>query len=199
MGVGFVGWLLFGIPLWVSVAVLAFPQECLRFLQVPRLGKYSWIPNKWYIEKDYHIHSKLINPYLTNLYFRHSQYSSFALHWQATWFVSSLYQSIGCFLLPVPMYGFNMCGIRVSLSYQISKVLCNFNYYFCTSLVVTSDRDGISCFFLVEKGICLPTVFLWLLFVYIEASIRLKEFKAHIDMRHLPFHLDLCRPFAAHW
>lgn len=49
-----------------------------------------------------------------------------------------------------------------------------------------------------EKGICLPTVFLWLLFVYIEASIRLKEFKAHIDMRHLPFHLDLCRPFAAH-
>ena len=25
-----------------------------------------------------------------------------------------------------------------------------------------------------EKGICLPTVFLWLLFVYIEAAIRLK-------------------------
>lgn len=49
-----------------------------------------------------------------------------------------------------------------------------------------------------EKGFCLPTVFLWLLFVYIEASIRLKEFKAHIDLKHLPFHLDLCRPFAAH-
>jgi len=49
-----------------------------------------------------------------------------------------------------------------------------------------------------EKGFCVPTVFLWLLFVYIEASIRLKEFKANLDLKHLPFHLDLCRPFAAH-
>ncbi|XP_040573999.1 macoilin-1 isoform X1 [Lepeophtheirus salmonis] len=49
-----------------------------------------------------------------------------------------------------------------------------------------------------EKGICFPTVFLWLLFVYIEVSIRLKEFKAHVDFKHYPFHLDLCRPFAAH-
>lgn len=44
-----------------------------------------------------------------------------------------------------------------------------------------------------EKGICLPTISLWLIFVYIEASIRLKELK------NSPFHLDLCRPFAAHW
>ncbi|UYV83135.1 TMEM57 [Cordylochernes scorpioides] len=44
-----------------------------------------------------------------------------------------------------------------------------------------------------ERGVCLPTISLWLLFVYIEASVRLKEIK------HLPFHLDLCRPFAAHW
>ncbi|XP_052238993.1 macoilin-like isoform X2 [Dreissena polymorpha] len=43
-----------------------------------------------------------------------------------------------------------------------------------------------------ERGICLPTVSLWLLFVYIEASIRLRELK------NLPFNLDLCRPFAAH-
>ncbi|KAI1294976.1 Macoilin [Halotydeus destructor] len=43
-----------------------------------------------------------------------------------------------------------------------------------------------------ERGICLPTVSLWLLFVYVEASVRLKELKS------LPFHLDLCRPFAAH-
>jgi len=49
-----------------------------------------------------------------------------------------------------------------------------------------------------EKGICLPTVFLWLLFVYIEAAIRLKEYKLHIDIKNLPFNLDLCRPFAAH-
>ncbi|KAK0041808.1 macoilin-1 [Biomphalaria pfeifferi] len=43
-----------------------------------------------------------------------------------------------------------------------------------------------------ERGICLPTVSLWLLFVYIEASIRLRELKS------LPFNLDLCRPFACH-
>lgn len=43
-----------------------------------------------------------------------------------------------------------------------------------------------------DKGICLPTIFLWMLFVYLEAAIRWK------DSRHMP-HLDLCRPFAAHW
>ncbi|RUS78285.1 hypothetical protein EGW08_013949 [Elysia chlorotica] len=43
-----------------------------------------------------------------------------------------------------------------------------------------------------ERGICLQTVSLWLLFVYIEASIRLRELKS------LPFNLDLCRPFACH-
>ncbi|XP_002740808.2 macoilin-like [Saccoglossus kowalevskii] len=44
-----------------------------------------------------------------------------------------------------------------------------------------------------ERGICLPTASLWLLFVYIEASVRLRELRTA-----LPFHLDLCRPFAAH-
>ncbi|KAG8235136.1 hypothetical protein J437_LFUL012333, partial [Ladona fulva] len=43
-----------------------------------------------------------------------------------------------------------------------------------------------------EKGICTPTIVLWFLFVYVEAAVRLR------DLRHLPFHLDLCRPFAAH-
>lgn len=43
-----------------------------------------------------------------------------------------------------------------------------------------------------DKGLCLPTISLWLLFVYVEASVRLKEIKG------IPFNLDLCRPFAAH-
>ena len=43
-------------------------------------------------------------------------------------------------------------------------------------------------FFCLERGICLPTILLWLLFVYIEASLRLKSIKT----------IDLCRPFAAH-
>jgi hypothetical protein len=45
---------------------------------------------------------------------------------------------------------------------------------------------------LIERGICLPTICLWVLFIYVEASIRLK------DLKHFPAHLDLCRPFAAH-
>ena len=44
-----------------------------------------------------------------------------------------------------------------------------------------------------ERGVCLPTVLLWLMFLYIEVAVRLRE------LRNFPFHLDLCRPFAAHW
>ncbi|KAK9504984.1 hypothetical protein O3M35_009145 [Rhynocoris fuscipes] len=43
-----------------------------------------------------------------------------------------------------------------------------------------------------EKGICFPTVILWIIFTYMEAAVRLK------DLRHMPSHLDLCKPFAAH-
>ncbi|XP_070494498.1 macoilin [Chironomus tepperi] len=39
--------------------------------------------------------------------------------------------------------------------------------------------------------ICLPTIILWLIFIWMEAKIRWK------DNRNIP-HLDLCRPFAAH-
>ncbi|KAM8883411.1 macoilin-1 [Synchiropus picturatus] len=41
-----------------------------------------------------------------------------------------------------------------------------------------------------ERGVCLPTLSLWILFVYTEASIRFRDIKN--------FHVDLCRPFAAH-
>ncbi|CAH1108244.1 unnamed protein product [Psylliodes chrysocephalus] len=43
-----------------------------------------------------------------------------------------------------------------------------------------------------DKGICAPTIILWVLFVYLEAAVRLR------DIKHMPGHLDLCRPFAAH-
>ena len=39
-----------------------------------------------------------------------------------------------------------------------------------------------------ERGICLGTIVLWVLFVWLEASVRLREIKT----------IDLCRPFAAH-
>ncbi|KRZ21457.1 Macoilin [Trichinella pseudospiralis] len=43
-----------------------------------------------------------------------------------------------------------------------------------------------------DRGICLPTTTLWMIFLYVEASVRLKELKT------LPLTLDLCRPLAAH-
>ncbi|XP_018576568.1 macoilin isoform X2 [Anoplophora glabripennis] len=43
-----------------------------------------------------------------------------------------------------------------------------------------------------DRGICAPTIILWILFVYLEAAVRLR------DIKHMPGHLDLCRPFAAH-
>jgi len=43
-----------------------------------------------------------------------------------------------------------------------------------------------------EKGICLQTFTVWLIFVYVEATVRLKELK------NMPSHLDLCRPMAGH-
>ncbi|XP_044759369.1 macoilin-2 isoform X2 [Coccinella septempunctata] len=43
-----------------------------------------------------------------------------------------------------------------------------------------------------DKGICAPTIVLWMLFVYLETAVRLR------DIKHMPGHLDLCRPFAAH-
>ncbi|KRY48841.1 Macoilin, partial [Trichinella britovi] len=43
-----------------------------------------------------------------------------------------------------------------------------------------------------DRGICLPTTTLWMIFLYVETSVRLKELKT------LPFTLDLCRPLAAH-
>lgn len=48
------------------------------------------------------------------------------------------------------------------------------------------------CYVFADKGVCLPTLILCTVFVYVEAGVRLR------DLRHVPAHLDLCRPFAAH-
>ena len=55
------------------------------------------------------------------------------------------------------------------------------------------DSDMLHCFYFLDRGPCMATISLWLVFVYVEASVRLREIKS------VPFHLDLCRPFAAHW
>lgn len=60
-------------------------------------------------------------------------------------------------------------------------------YYFTNKSTNYYDIFGLDLN-LKEKGVCLPTISLWLLFVYIETSFRLKNIKT----------IDLCRPFAAH-
>lgn len=46
-------------------------------------------------------------------------------------------------------------------------------------------------FVCAEKGICISTASLWILLVYTEASLRLKDLKtSHANLSHL---------FAAHW
>lgn len=43
-----------------------------------------------------------------------------------------------------------------------------------------------------ERGLCFPTVFMWIIFIYVEFAFRLR------DAKSIPFSIDLCRPFAAH-
>ena len=64
--------------------------------------------------------------------------------------------------------------------------------YVCVCVFVCIDNvEYLFLLYFPERGVCLPTVSLWILFVYIEAAIRFKDLKN--------FHVDLCRPFAAHW
>ena len=76
-----------------------------------------------------------------------------------------------------------MCGTRVS--YEI--------------VLVKETMFNSSNYLSTEKGICLPTLSLWFLLISVEGLLRWRDFKAPIDLKGLPFHLDLCRPFAAHW
>uniref|UniRef100_A0A8D0DFL4 Macoilin 1a n=1 Tax=Sander lucioperca TaxID=283035 RepID=A0A8D0DFL4_SANLU len=43
-----------------------------------------------------------------------------------------------------------------------------------------------------ERGVCLPTVSLWILFVYIEAAIRFKDLKNFHSLLSMPYHFFLC-------
>lgn len=134
---------------------------------------------------------------------RRSLSSSYAWRSRQTSSASSSSPSSGCFSLPAPTCGSSMSGTQVSPSFLRTLLcLCQPNGHFhlkgsqethsCQVSPVPDSRGLItSLFFLAERGVCLPTVSLWILFVYIEAAIRFKDLKN--------FHVDLCRPFAAHW
>jgi hypothetical protein len=114
------------------------------------------------------------------LMFSFSHYSSYLLH--SSPISSVIYYCLfnGCFSLQVAMYGYNTFGKQVSIDekrVRPNRCLHAFLFFFSPSCVPT------------ERGICLGTVVLWVLFVWLEASVRLREIKT----------IDLCRPFAAHW
>lgn len=75
------------------------------------------------------------------------------------------------------MYGYSLFGIPVKFNHILLLL-------FLIRYVISLGS--------IDRGVCLPTIILWVIFVYLEAAIRWK------DSRNMP-HLDLCRPFAAHW
>lgn len=84
--------------------------------------------------------------------------------------------------------------IQRVLTYGFLCVPCGIDHFFDKKVFKESQSHNSSdCLFFIERGPCLATVSLWLLFVYVEASVRLREIKS------IPFNLDICRPFAAHW
>lgn len=73
-----------------------------------------------------------------------------------------------------------------------SDMLCFFLIPVHWLLFAASTYVWVQYVWHTDKGICAPTIIMWMLFVYLEAAVRLK------DVKHIPGHLDLCRPFAAH-
>ncbi|XP_050298169.1 macoilin-1 isoform X2 [Anthonomus grandis grandis] len=86
-------------------------------------------------------------------------------------------------------FAFSVFFVLVSLT---SDMLCYFFIPVHWLFFAASTYVWVQYVWHTDKGICAPTVVLWILFVYLEAAIRLR------DVKHLPGHVDLCRPFAAH-
>lgn len=74
-----------------------------------------------------------------------------------------------------------------------SDMLCFFFIPVQWLFFVASTYVWVQYVWHTEKGICVPTIFLSLLFIYFEAAVRLKDIK-----QNMSGHLNLCRPFAAH-
>lgn len=84
---------------------------------------------------------------------------------------------------------FSVLFVGVALT---SDLLCYFFIPVHWLLFAASTYVWVQYVWHTERGVCAPTVVLWALFVYMEAAVRLR------DHKHMPGHLDLCRPFAAH-
>ncbi|XP_014204951.1 macoilin-1 isoform X2 [Copidosoma floridanum] len=108
----------------------------------------------------------------------------FEFLWPFWILLRNLYESFRC-----NGFAFSVFFICIALT---SDMICYFFIPVHWLFFVASTYVWVQYVWNTDKGVCLPTVMLWLLFLYIEAAVRLR------DLRHMPFHLDLCRPFAAH-
>ena len=116
------------------------------------------------------------------------------------------------------MFGCSMCGTQVTLMLTLGKTgYVKHSYPFnlsSISLEIFLFRKG----HLPSNGVPLASLCLHrsrnssegnqstyevsegvFCFTYLPLQWSVQEYKLHIDVKNLPFHLDLCRPFAAHW
>lgn len=114
VGVSFACWLCAGVQVWVPVALLAFPSQCLRFLQISGAGKRmiknSVHPQSTPVSWD----TQFVEVSPPPLCFRRSHSSLCLWHSRQTSSASCSSLSSGCSLLPAPTYGCSMYGTQVS-------------------------------------------------------------------------------------
>ncbi|XP_075266375.1 macoilin-like isoform X2 [Convolutriloba macropyga] len=88
-------------------------------------------------------------------------------------------------------------GLAFSLFFSClsltSDILCSYAIKDDWIFFLASSYVWVQYVWHTERGVCFPTIFLWFLFVWVEAAVRLKDISK--DMSH---RVNLCRPFAAH-
>ena len=94
---------------------------------------------------------------------------------------------INCFLI---FQAFSLFFSCLSLT---SDILCSYAIKDDWIFFLASSYVWVQYVWHTERGVCFPTIFLWFLFVWVEAAVRLKDISK--DMSH---RVNLCRPFAAH-
>ena len=117
--------------------------------------------------------------------------------------LSSLLQAFSVFFICIALTSDMLCFVFIPVNWLFfaasTYVWVQYVWHTGTTIPLSiAPRLSYVCFF-SEKGICLPTLSLWFLLISVEGLLRWRDLKAPIDLKGLPFHLDLCRPFAAHW
>ncbi|XP_056150524.1 macoilin-1 [Lampris incognitus] len=103
--------------------------------------------------------------------------------WPCWLFFGSVYTTFHC-------HGLVICVVFVCAAFTLD-IFCLIFVPLHWLFFVASTYVLFNYIWHTEKGICISTVSLWILLVYTEASLRLKDMKnSHANLSHL---------FAAHW